>query len=115
MVRICGGDHRLEAADGLAQSHRDHHARGNRRVLDQAALYLERPNTIARRGDDVICTPHEGEEDPRLNIVAGEIVRAVEFGRSALNPAAITDLERIALRFATDYKALLSAGYEDDE
>lgn len=57
----------------------------------------------------------EEGEVPRLNILGGEITRAVEFGRSALNPAAITDLERIALRFTNDYKALLDAGYEDEE
>jgi len=58
--------------------------------------------------------PDEGE-DPRLNIVGGEIIRSIEFGRSALNPAAITDLERIALRFTNDYKTLLNAGYEEED
>ena len=90
--------------------------------------YIQRRGRVLRRAEgksmahihdvlvlpDSVGTPDEGE-DPRLNIVASEIVRALEFGRSALNPAAITDLERIALRFATDYKALLSAGYEDEE
>ena len=51
-----------------------------------------------------------------MNIVAGEIARSVEFGRSAMNPAeTITDLERIALTFSNDYKALLNEGYEDEE
>ena len=90
--------------------------------------YIQRRGRVLRRAEgksmshihdvlvlpDSVGTPDEGE-DPRLNIIASEIIRALEFGRSALNPAAITDLERIALRFATDYKALLSAGYEDDE
>jgi len=59
-------------------------------------------------------TPDEGE-DPRINILGGEITRSLEFGRSALNPAAITDLQRIALRFSKDTTSLLTAGYEDEE
>ena len=55
------------------------------------------------------------EEDPRINILGGEITRALEFGRSALNPAAITDLQRIALQFSRDSTLLLNAGYEDEE
>lgn len=58
--------------------------------------------------------PDEGE-DPRLDIIGGEIIRSVEFGRSALNPAAITDLERLALRFTDDYQTLLNAGYEEED
>ena len=61
----------------------------------------------------IVETADEGE-DPRLNIVGGEITRSLEFGRSALNPAAITDLERIALRFSDNYKTLLNSGYEDE-
>lgn len=90
--------------------------------------YIQRRGRVLRRADgksvahihDVLVlpsaveTPDEGE-DPRLNILGGEITRSLEFGRSALNPAAITDLERIALRFSKDYKALLNTGYEDDE
>jgi hypothetical protein len=90
--------------------------------------YIQRRGRVLRRAEgksvahihDVLVLPEgaaaaDERDDPRLNIIAGEIVRALEFGRSALNPAAITDLERIALRFTTDYKALLSAGYEDDD
>jgi superfamily II DNA or RNA helicase len=90
--------------------------------------YIQRRGRVLRRADgksvahihDVLVlpsaveTPDEGE-DPRLNILGGEITRSLELGRSALNPAAITDLERIALRFSKDYKALLNTGYEDDE
>jgi superfamily II DNA or RNA helicase len=90
--------------------------------------YIQRRGRVLRRAEgksmahihDVMVLPESagapGEgEDPRLNIVAGEIVRAIEFGKSALNPAAITDLERIALRFAADYKSLMGAGYEEEE
>ena len=90
--------------------------------------YIQRRGRVLRRAEgksvahihDVLVlpatveTPDEGE-DPRLNIICGEIARAIEFGRSALNPAAITDLERIALWFTNDYKTLMSAGYEEED
>ena len=90
--------------------------------------YIQRRGRVLRRAEgksvanihDVLVLPATTEtlddaEDPRLNILGGEITRSLEFGKSALNPAAITDLERIALRFSNDYKALLGAGYEDEE
>jgi superfamily II DNA or RNA helicase len=90
--------------------------------------YIQRRGRVLRRAEgkavahihDVLVVPAmvselEEGEDPRLNILAGEITRSLEFGKSALNPAAITDLERIALRFTKDYKTLLGAGYEDDD
>lgn len=90
--------------------------------------YIQRRGRVLRRANgksvahvhDVLVLPSAVEtsdekEDPRLNILGGEITRALEFGKSALNPAAITDLERIALRFTKDYKALLNSGYEEEE
>jgi len=90
--------------------------------------YIQRRGRVLRRAEgksvahihDVLIlpiaadTPDEGE-DPRINILGGEITRSLEFGRSALNPAAITDLQRIALRFSKDTTSLLTAGYEDEE
>lgn len=90
--------------------------------------YIQRRGRVLRRAEgksvanihDVLVLPShmeppESAEDPRLNIVAGEITRSVEFGKSALNPAAITDLKLIALKFAKDYGSLINAGYEDEE
>lgn len=90
--------------------------------------YIQRRGRVLRRSagksvasvHDVLVLPSHVEttedgEDPRLNIIGGEITRSIEFGKSALNPAAITDLERIALRFSNDYKALVNTGYEDEE
>lgn len=90
--------------------------------------YIQRRGRVLRRDEgksvahihDVLVLPSAAEardegEDPRLNILGGEMTRSLEFGRSALNPAAITDLERISLRFSNDYKALLNTGYEDEE
>jgi hypothetical protein len=90
--------------------------------------YVQRRGRVLRRAErksvayihDTIVLPlptstAEGEYDPHLDIIGGELTRAVEFGKSALNPAAITDLERIALQYSDDYKGLLGAGYEDEE
>lgn len=90
--------------------------------------YIQRRGRVLRRSDrklvanihDVLVLPSaiessDDEVDPRLNITGGEITRAVEFGRSALNPSAITDLERIALHFSDNYQVLLKSGYEEDE
>ena len=90
--------------------------------------YIQRRGRVLRPAEgksvahihDVLVLPPgldatESGEDPRLNIIGGEIVRSVEFGKSALNPAAITDLERISLRYTMDYKALMNTGYEDED
>ncbi len=92
--------------------------------------YIQRRGRVLRRAEgksvahihDVLVLPssvrpeeEQEDEDPRLNILGGEITRSLEFGRSALNPAAITDLERIALQFSNDYQELLNTGIEDEE
>ena len=90
--------------------------------------YIQRRGRVLRRAEgksvahihDVLVLPFavetpDEEEDPRLNILGGEIIRSLEFGKSALNPAAITDLKRIALRFSRDYQALMNTGYEEEE
>jgi len=90
--------------------------------------YIQRRGRVLRRSDgkavahihDLLVLPttvfnEKDKDDPRLNILGGEIVRSHEFGKSALNPAARTDLERIALQFSADYKELLGVGFEDEE
>jgi len=89
--------------------------------------YIQRRGRVLRRAEgkdvahihDVLVLPavvdSEEEEGSSSNILGGEITRSLEFGKSALNPSAITDLERIALRYSKDYKSLLEAGYEDEE
>jgi len=89
--------------------------------------YIQRRGRVLRRAEgksvahihDVLVLPAVAESDEQeatiSTILGGEITRSLEFGKSALNPAAITDLERIALRYAKDYKSLLEAGYEDEE
>jgi superfamily II DNA or RNA helicase len=89
--------------------------------------YIQRRGRVLRCAEgksvahihDVLVLPAvadgDDEEGTISTILGGEITRSLEFGKSALNPAAITDLERIALRYAKDYKSLLEAGYEDEE
>jgi superfamily II DNA or RNA helicase len=90
--------------------------------------YIQRRGRVLRTADhksvahihDVIVVPSaptEGDKeiDPRANILAGEIIRSIEFGKTALNPSAMTDLHRIALGFSNDYISLINSGYEDDD
>ncbi len=70
---------------------------------------------LAHIHDIVILPEQRDEDDPSLSILTAELVRAIEFGKGALNPSAVTELERIALHYSLDYESLLAAGYEEDE
>jgi superfamily II DNA or RNA helicase len=64
---------------------------------------------------DVVVVPNGAPSDRiATRLLAGELARAVEFGRGALNPSSITDIERIALRFDFDLNTLSETGVEDD-
>lgn len=66
---------------------------------------------------DAITIPviSDSETGKSLSIIMGELSRAIEFGKSAENPACITDLKNIALDFQVDYSKIKSGGIEDDE
>jgi superfamily II DNA or RNA helicase len=70
---------------------------------------------LAHIHDIVIVPRTRDEEDPSVSILMAEMVRAIEFGKGALNPSAVTELERIALQYGLDYEQLLGTGYEEDE
>jgi excinuclease UvrABC helicase subunit UvrB len=70
--------------------------------------------SVAFIHDAVVVPLAISDEDPSIDLLAGEMTRAIEFGRNALNPSSITDLERIALRFGLDYDELAGSGYEED-
>jgi superfamily II DNA or RNA helicase len=70
---------------------------------------------LAHIHDAIVMPQQADDEDPSLSILLGEMARAVEFGRGALNPSAVTDLERIALQYTRDYHTLLGNGFEEDE
>lgn len=64
---------------------------------------------------DVLVVPNGARDDAIASrMLAGELARAVEFGRGALNPSSITDIDRIAFRFDFDLASLTEAGVEDD-
>ena len=85
--------------------------------------FIQRRGRVLRRSEgksvafvhDAIVVPlTTSDEDPSVDLLAGEMTRAIEFGRNGLNPSSITDLERIALRFGLDYEQLRASGYEED-
>lgn len=87
--------------------------------------FIQRRGRILRRSSnknfshlyDVIAVPNTAkvDDDKSLSIVVSELARAVEFGSSALNPACITDMHLIALKFGVDYKQFESEGFDEDE
>jgi len=86
--------------------------------------FIQRRGRVLRRASnkplafvhDAIVVPSAlGQNEPGSAIVEGELARAVEFGRSAENPSAITDLELIAQRFGLDLAELSEEGVEDNE
>lgn len=66
---------------------------------------------------DAITIPEipDSETDKSLSIIMAELSRAIEFGKSAENPACITDLKNIAIDFQLDFNKLKDGGIEDDE
>ena len=86
--------------------------------------YVQRRGRVLRRAPrkslaqihDVLVTPRlDPDEAPATAIVEGELVRAIEFGRHAINPSCITDLERLAIEHGLDPNVLLNTGIEDDD
>jgi superfamily II DNA or RNA helicase len=86
--------------------------------------YVQRRGRLLRRAPgkslahiyDVVVTPtFNPNEMPATAILEGELARAIEFGRHAINPSCITDLERLAIEHGLDLKVLFNSGYEDDD
>jgi len=80
-----------------------------RTAPNKALAYVH--DTIVLPPDQLIAAA-DARNDP---ITVGELARAVEFARHADNPAAATDLQRIALDMGLDWRSLLNAGAEDHE
>lgn len=87
--------------------------------------FIQRRGRILRKSSeknfsflyDTIVVPHESsaQEDKSLSIVVSELARAIEFGKSSVSSACITDLKIVALRFGVNYNDLINEGYEADE
>jgi superfamily II DNA or RNA helicase len=85
--------------------------------------FIQRRGRVLRKAEgksvafihDAIVVPLvTRDEDSGVDILAGEMTRAIEFGRNALNPSSVTELERLALRFGLDFEQLAGSGYEED-
>ena len=77
--------------------------------------YVQRRGRVLRKSPgkslshihDVLVTPlFDPDEPPATAILEGELARAIEFGAHALNPGAITDLERLAIEHGIDWTQL---------
>jgi len=71
--------------------------------------------TLAHLHDAIVVPRAATDEPPDLAVLETELVRAIEFGKTALNPSVITDLERIVLAFGIDRAKYFEGGMEDDE
>jgi superfamily II DNA or RNA helicase len=64
---------------------------------------------------DAIVIPAHDDTDGDDPIVAGELARAIEFGSHAANPAAMADLQQIAIDAGIDWQTALDWGIEDED
>lgn len=65
---------------------------------------------------DVIVVPEvEDDDHGGGSILKGELARAIEFGRHAINPGAVADLNRIAAAAGLDWTSLTENGFETDD
>lgn len=76
-----------------------------RRALGKMLAYLH----------DVLVVPELADaNDPGASVLRGELARAIEFGQHAINPAAVTDLKRLAAAAGLDWHELTGEGFEVD-
>ena len=85
-------------------------------VQRRGRVLRKHPGKAIAQVHDVLVTPRiEPDEPPNTAIIEGEIIRAIEFGRSAINPSCVAGLERIAIEYGLDFDALRDCGIEEDE
>lgn len=86
--------------------------------------FIQRRGRVLRRAEgkslayvhDAIVVPQHLDRDvPSLSMVKGELARAIEFGRSAVNPDGVTELQTIAIEFGLDWGELTEEGFEADD
>lgn len=78
-------------------------------------LRLAPGKALAHLHDAIVVPRASTETIPDLAVLEAELVRAIEFGKTALNPSAITDLERIVLAFGINRSKYFNGGVENDE
>lgn len=65
---------------------------------------------------DIIVVPRDTSgEAPDMAVTERELLRAIEFGKTALNPSSITELQRIALAYSLDSSTLFEPETETDD
>lgn len=85
--------------------------------------YIQRRGRVLRRAEgkrlahiyDVVVTPKfDADREGDVPILEGELARAIAFGRNAVNPGCVTDLERLAIRHHLNWIHDTTQGYEGD-
>jgi superfamily II DNA or RNA helicase len=71
--------------------------------------------TLAHLHDAMVVPRAACSEPPGAAILESEMARVIEFGKTALNPSALVDLERIAAAFGIDRAKYFGGGMEDAE
>jgi len=76
-----------------------------RRASNKALAYLH---------DAIVVPELQDSDDFGGSILKGELARAIEFGQHSINPAAVTDLRRLAVAAGFDWETMTGAGFEPD-
>jgi len=91
-------------------------SRNPREFIQRRGRVLRRsPGKALAHIHDIIVAPNQGDDGDGASILAGEVARSIEFGKHAINPTAIVELERLAIRLGLDWTALQGGGFEDDD
>ena len=86
------------------------------RKIEAMACARKSPGKFVSHIHDVLVTPlFDPDAPPSTAILEGELARAIEFGSHALNPGAITDLQRLAIQHGIEWSRFGGIGVEDDE
>jgi superfamily II DNA or RNA helicase len=64
--------------------------------------------------DALVLPPDEPSDRGVPSFLRGELARAIEFGSSAINPAAVADIAGIAAHYGIDVQAAAEEGFESD-
>jgi superfamily II DNA or RNA helicase len=88
-----------------------------REFIQRRGRVLRRsPGKVLAHLHDALVVPEtQDADDPGAVVLKSEIARAIEFGQSAVNPGAVTDLKRLAVAAGLDWEVLAGAGFETDD
>lgn len=92
-------------------------SRNPREFIQRRGRVLRRaPGKVLAHLHDVLVVPEITDaDDPGAAVLKGELARAIEFGQHAINPAAVTDLKRLAAAAGLDWQDLTAEGFETDD